>query len=90
MLELFDGLDISQIVKVYSGKQGYVCEYDGVYIQTQRSFKSTITRLKKKVQLGEKIYVMKGISEYIISWEGDDRAIRIYTKENLTDYLNTF
>lgn len=89
-MELLQSLDITKFNQVYSGKQGCACGCGGTYRQTQRSFKSTVTKLMKKAHLGEKLYVMEGLSEYIISWEGDERAIRIYTKEDLTDYLNTF
>jgi hypothetical protein len=88
MIQLLKNLDITQFNQVYSGKQGCACGCGGTYNETQRSFKSTVTRLLNKVNEGAELEIMKGFDEYIVSWEGSERAIRIYTKENLDEFVN--
>lgn len=88
MIQLLKNLDISKFNQVYSGRQGCACGCGGTYNETIRSFKSTITRLVNKVSSGEKLQIMEGLSEYIVSWEGNEKAIRIYTTENLSEYIN--
>ena len=88
MLDLLKNLDITQFNQVYSGKQGCACGCGGTYNETQRSFKLTVTRLLKKINEGEELEIIKGFGEYIVSWEGDERAIRIYTNENLSEFVN--
>ena len=86
MIQLLKNLDISKFNQVYSGRQGCACGCGGTYNETIRSFKST--RLVNKVSSGEKLQIMEGLSEYIVSWEGNEKAIRIYTTENLSEYIN--
>lgn len=88
MLHLLKNLDINQFNQVYSGRQGCACGCGGTYNETIRSFKSTVTRLTNKVKSGEELEIMKGLDEWIVSWEGEERAIRIYTKENLDEFIN--
>ena len=88
MIQLLKNLDITQFNQVYSGRQGCACGCGGTYNEIQRSFKSTVTRLLNRVNEGEKLQIMKGCNEYIVSWEGTERAIRIYTNENLNEFVN--
>lgn len=88
MLEILKNLDITQFNQVYSGRQGCACGCGGTYNETERSFKSTLTRLTTKIKSGEEIQIMEGSKEWIVSWEGEEKAIRIYTKENLNKFVN--
>ena len=88
MVELLKNLNIPQFTQVYSGRQGCACGCGGSYNETVKSFKSTVTRLMNKVKSGKELQIMKGFDEWIVSWEGDERAIRIYTKENLKQFVN--
>lgn len=88
MIQLLKSLDITKFNQVYSGRQGCACGCGGTYNESVKSFKSTITRLVNKVTIGEKLQIMEGIDEYIVSWEGEERAIRIYTSENLSEFVN--
>lgn len=88
MIQLLKSLDITKFNQVYSGRQGCACGCGGTYNESVKSFKSTVTRLVNKVTIGEKLQIMEGIDEYIVSWEGEERAIRIYTSENLNEFVN--
>jgi len=88
MIDLLQNLNITQFNQVYSGRQGCACGCGGTYNETVRTFKSTVTRLITKIKSGEELQIMKGINEWIVSWEGDELAIRIYTKENLDNFVN--
>lgn len=88
MIQLLKSLDITKFNQVYSGGQGCACGCGGTYNESVKSFKSTVTRLVNKVTIGEKLQIMEGIGEYIVSWEGEERAIRIYTSENLSEFVN--
>lgn len=82
-LKALDNLDISQFNQVYFGKQGCACGCNGNYHESSRMFKSALTKLKNKCIECEPIEVFQGDGEdkSIICWEGEERAIRIYTKE---------
>jgi hypothetical protein len=88
MIDVIKNLDITQFTKVYSGRQGCACGCKGTYRDTVRDFKTLRTRLMTKVNLGEDIQIMGGIGGYIVSWEGESKAIRIYTKEKLNKFVN--
>jgi hypothetical protein len=87
-IDIIKNLDITQFTQVYSGRQGCACGCGGAYNETQRSFKSTLTRLTNKIKSDEELKIMKGFGEFIVSWEGETRATRIYTKENLEQFVN--
>jgi hypothetical protein len=88
-IDIIKNLDITQFNQVYSGRQGCACGCGGTYNETERSFKSTVRRLTNKIKSGEELQIMKGFDEWIVSWEGETRAIRIYTKENLNGFVNS-
>lgn len=86
-LKTLEGVKIDEINRSYIGKQGCACGCGGNYHETNRMKKSSLTKLKTKCNDGELIEVVKGImgDTNIICWEGETRAIRIYTKQNLFD-----
>jgi len=88
MVDIIKNLDITQFTQVYSGRQGCACGCGGTYNETSQSFKSARTKLLNKLVSDEPIQIMEGCKEYIVSWEGKNRAIRIYTKENLEQFVN--
>jgi hypothetical protein len=80
-------LDISNFNTAYTGKQGCACGCGGNYFYDERNFKRVLNLIRKRESEGNPIEVSKGINEYIVSYEGDIRAARIYTNQNLSDFL---
>jgi len=76
-------LDLALINQVYFGMQGCACGCRGNYHETLRMKKVAVAKLAKRASDGLQIITGLAEDKSILSWEGEDRAIRIYTQQDL-------
>ena len=76
-------IDITKINQVYLGKQGCACGCGGNYHETERMKKTALTKLEQRASEGLEINVGLAEDKSIISWEGETRAVRIYTQQDV-------
>jgi hypothetical protein len=77
-------LKVDKINQVYFGKQGCACGCGGNYHETPRMKKLALTRLKEREKEGLEVQEGLGDDKTIFCWEGEKRAIRIYTKQKVS------
>jgi hypothetical protein len=89
MNSVLTDLNTSLFTQVYTGKQGCACGCGGNYFTEQRDFRRVLNLLRKRESEGNNIEVMEGFrGEFIVSYEGENRASRIYTTQTLTEWVN--
>jgi len=89
MNSVLNNLNISLFIQAYTGRQGCACGCGGNYFETQKDFRRVLNLLRKRESEGNEIEVMKGFGdEFIVSYEGENRAFRIYTTQTLTEWVN--
>ena len=76
-------IDLTKINQVYFGKQGCACGCNGNYHTAVTMKKRAISKLKKHELSGLNIQEGLGEDKSIISLEETNRAVRVYTKQNL-------
>jgi len=85
--------NVEEALKAYNGKTGCACGCGGNYTETTKSMRATTTRMKSKLnawgQETDNFYVCKSTfeNEYYFGIEMDGRASRVYTTQDLSEFL---
>lgn len=88
MSSVLDNLNTSHFTNAYTGKQGCACGCGGNYFKTQKDFNRVLNLLRKKEREGKCVEVTHGFGdEFIVSYEGENRAVRVYTTQSLTEWV---
>jgi len=82
-------LQPSDVNNVYVGLQGCACGCRGTYYENdERAARRTLNKLTKLQQSDTPLLVMEGFSEWIVCYETEQRATRLYVSKDLTEYVN--